>query len=575
MTALVSSHSTFLSSSHSNPGGILRNPRSFPAPLHSRYQRDHRQPFASSYTPDPPVPTWRAASARKIRFAPLPDPRRDDSAVFQEDSDSDPQTSAPPSRAAPTPTYQPSLPPSPRLAAQATTDADPFPDDITLRDPSAKSKPMTWRQKFLRPLLQPLRSSNPKPADDPSAFILISSRESTRTNGATSDEGLNPDTRLARRMSTGSRDLTFTKEAERSQNFRDGVPLTHASSEGGATGSKGRKDGYRMLNGRVYGRRPSSADPERAKNHRQANYEPEFVEWGYGGMGSVNDDHSRVRNGSVGSVGPDWAKLQSRGKVLGEGDDADPDGDDGSGMGWVRRRREQREREMRDKENREVTPTGRAVPEIELHAHEREGMGWVRRRREQREREIRDKENREGTQTYAAVPEIEVHPPERDGSNAPEPSPHHQPKDGEEHHIYRAVSVPAPHHHRHHKSGDMSASGSVTPTSSPSLSRVNSAGSVSLTRTPSLGSRGGALLALAENKHDIESSSGSSFRSSASESLEDEDDDTERESDEDEVDVRSLLALWSCRNSQPWLAQEQSRITSKCAGVEKVSRHKE
>ena len=71
--------------------------------------------------------------------------------------------------------------------------------------------------------------------------------------------------------------------------------------------------------------------------------EPEFVEWGYGGMGSV-------RSGGM------WAKVQSDQKVFlghdGErGRRAAPeadDEDDGSGMGWVKRRREERERKKRE-----------------------------------------------------------------------------------------------------------------------------------------------------------------------------------------------------------------------------------
>ncbi|KAL0947526.1 hypothetical protein HGRIS_013623 [Hohenbuehelia grisea] len=99
--------------------------------------------------------------------------------------------------------------------------------------------------------------------------------------------------------------------------------------------------GTRMLNGRVYGhRRPPNANPF-ANARDEA--DPEFVEWGYGGMGSV-------RNGAAGNHM--WSRLQRSGVVVGQdsnaatsgGGDSD-DMDDGSGMGWVRRRREQRERE--------------------------------------------------------------------------------------------------------------------------------------------------------------------------------------------------------------------------------------
>jgi hypothetical protein len=99
-----------------------------------------------------------------------------------------------------------------------------------------------------------------------------------------------------------------------------------------------------MLNGRVYGARKN--------HHRSSNVfdnipdkEPEFVEWGYGGMGSV-------RSGGM------WAKVQGdqkaflghteeRGRAAAPAAEADDD-NDGSGMGWVKKRREERERQKRE-----------------------------------------------------------------------------------------------------------------------------------------------------------------------------------------------------------------------------------
>jgi hypothetical protein len=97
-----------------------------------------------------------------------------------------------------------------------------------------------------------------------------------------------------------------------------------------------------MLNGRVYGAR---------KNHRSSNVfqniadeEPAFVEWGYGGMGSVG-------------AGGMWSKVQSDQKLFigqteGRGRRGAPESgandDDGSGMGWVKKRREERERKKRE-----------------------------------------------------------------------------------------------------------------------------------------------------------------------------------------------------------------------------------
>jgi hypothetical protein len=99
-----------------------------------------------------------------------------------------------------------------------------------------------------------------------------------------------------------------------------------------------------MLNGRVYGARKNQ--------HLSTNMfqnipdeEPEFVEWGFGGMGSV-------RSGGM------WSKVQSDQKnFLGHTEDrgrrgapqaATADDDDGGGMGWVKKRREERERKKRE-----------------------------------------------------------------------------------------------------------------------------------------------------------------------------------------------------------------------------------
>ncbi|KAK0434887.1 hypothetical protein EV421DRAFT_1988416 [Armillaria borealis] len=86
--------------------------------------------------------------------------------------------------------------------------------------------------------------------------------------------------------------------------------------------------GTRMLNGRVYGQK--KAQRERNLFANAPDPEPEFVEWGYGGMGSVKS--SREAGGKM------WGKLQSE----------DRDDDDGGGMAWVKKRREERERKARE-----------------------------------------------------------------------------------------------------------------------------------------------------------------------------------------------------------------------------------
>ena len=109
-----------------------------------------------------------------------------------------------------------------------------------------------------------------------------------------------------------------------------------------------------MLNGRVYGgpKRDPNANP--FANARDEEPEPEFVEWGYGGMGSVKGAKS------AGVSGTNWDRLHGNGSVSigsvngskqegsGGQEKEDEKGDDGSGMGWVKKRREKREREERE-----------------------------------------------------------------------------------------------------------------------------------------------------------------------------------------------------------------------------------
>ena len=91
--------------------------------------------------------------------------------------------------------------------------------------------------------------------------------------------------------------------------------------------------------------------------------EPEFVEWGYGGMGSVKSSAgqseiwSRVQKGNVAIGGNEQSAWGSRSSAAEE--------DDGSGMAWLKRRREQREREKREREEREKAEAEKAAAEGE------------------------------------------------------------------------------------------------------------------------------------------------------------------------------------------------------------------
>ncbi|KAG1870200.1 hypothetical protein DFJ58DRAFT_765118 [Suillus subalutaceus] len=113
--------------------------------------------------------------------------------------------------------------------------------------------------------------------------------------------------------------------------------------------------GRHMLNGRVYRSKRQPLTNLSANVHD----EPEFVEWGYGGMGSVNCSgdskysvlakgtpallsHGHVQKVVVGGGHDDAARQRKDG--VGASDPAGGDGDDWSGMAWVRKRRQERER---------------------------------------------------------------------------------------------------------------------------------------------------------------------------------------------------------------------------------------
>lgn len=98
-----------------------------------------------------------------------------------------------------------------------------------------------------------------------------------------------------------------------------------------------------MLNGRVYGRRrpynKASTDP--FANVRDT--EPEFVEWGYGGMGSNKSN----TNSSMGSA---WKAVQNGSNASTFGNDED----DATGMAWVKKRRAAREKAKLETEGLQV-----------------------------------------------------------------------------------------------------------------------------------------------------------------------------------------------------------------------------
>ncbi|KAL7423701.1 hypothetical protein Q5752_001283 [Cryptotrichosporon argae] len=160
-------------------------------------------------------------------------------------------------------------------------------------------------------------------------------------------QGLSPPTSTTPRRTSSTSASTSASPAHRRNSSLDvaGSPALLASSAPVTP--------VKMLNGRVYGSRRASEAAEAAEEERRrhARDEPAFVEWGYGaraGMGSV-----------------------SRAAAT------EDDDDDGGGMAWVRKRREERERrasERRESEEREARAaqphahaqaSGRLVPAAE------------------------------------------------------------------------------------------------------------------------------------------------------------------------------------------------------------------
>lgn len=100
-----------------------------------------------------------------------------------------------------------------------------------------------------------------------------------------------------------------------------------------------------MLNGRVYGRRRPYNKASTNPFANVGNTEPEFVEWGYGGMGSNKSN----TNSSMGSA---WRAVQNGSNASAFGNDED----DATGMAWVKKRRAAREKAKLEAEKLQVQP---------------------------------------------------------------------------------------------------------------------------------------------------------------------------------------------------------------------------
>ncbi|QRW00810.1 hypothetical protein RhiJN_28828 [Ceratobasidium sp. AG-Ba] len=314
-------------------------------------------PLSASLSPDS-APADRNASlgSRKIRFAPLPEPRRD--VMVDEDGVEISCASLYPADATSFPVQSPGPAASVSLdrtdslvtdsgASTASTEAD---------TQSQASRKREKRSSLLRlfgvksssSLSKRVTSTSSLPTADSNGTIggipvpgLGLFRPSSRESWSGELSGYTSDNSTSRRMSSPLRPDSGSRSRPTTPNYGSfGAPLMHATSDG--SGSIQRPQ--RMLNGRVYGAR-------RAKERLQPlpTMEPEFSEWGYGGMGSV------------GSSG-EYSKLQSSSSAVGGGRDDD---DDGSGMSWARKRKEKREREERERKAAEEAAAAEAAKKAE------------------------------------------------------------------------------------------------------------------------------------------------------------------------------------------------------------------
>jgi len=276
-----------------------------------------------------------------------------------------------------------------------------------------------------------------------------------------------------------------------------------------------------MLNGRVYG----GSRLRQPANPKHVEPEPEFVEWGYGGMGS--------NRGASASTA--YAKVQSSHKNVVAEDD-----DDGSGMGWVRKRREAREREKREREEREAAQKGQEQPS----SHETDGTSATR--------EVSDTTIPPSVKDRSDSTDL---PSDIDGTldilAAPE-------------HITQAIAIPPVHHHHHHHLARPSSvrrgSGTVTPGSGASIISRPSNDS-----THTIGS-----LASGPPAH-----SGSSLRNELEVAALESSSQSSDDGDEDDSSNEDGTEREDCREDDEDELEGGDRRTSRCAGIEKISRHKD
>lgn len=362
--------------------------------------------------PAPDLNRIRSGSAppngRRIRFAPLPDPRRavlitDDGDELplppgSDDDDDEPNmithsrresdaenphvvyshapdcfvyangsfltSGAPDSRCtcrpaitttSPSPTHQTfsttSLTSAPSSPTQKRSHS-PYRPDANTSNTSISTAHTSRTKKLFKPFLLPKLSHEDSGNLSSLGLFRTSSKESTHSNASTSSN-------WSMSLSRWTSDLSGSHPGRRgSFSSNKSAPGKGSNKAKANSAPSSPRKTTRMLNGRVYGapRHPNHLKPgpfQHQNKNAFANVrdEAEFVEWGYGGAGSV-------RNSGVGGK---WSKLQSGDRVVvGKHDEERgrtgapaEDEDDGSGMSWARKRREAREKAKKEQEERE------------------------------------------------------------------------------------------------------------------------------------------------------------------------------------------------------------------------------
>ncbi|KAI0736791.1 hypothetical protein C8Q72DRAFT_767840 [Fomitopsis betulina] len=335
------------------------------------------------------------------------------------------------------------------------------------------------------------------------------------------------------------------------------MPLGRWSSEGEPSSRKGHAqsidkkprnptrprsrsaNGTKLLNGRVYGAKRNPFANARSE-------EPEFVEWGYGGMGSVKS------SGDGASV---WAKVQSGGVNIGAHEQpsgpsrprpAGDDDDDGSGMAWVKKRRQLKEQENKNNESAAKQTSVSAVKPLASASDHNSPAA---------------KEEAAEDRTLSTSP-AQMDVPLQEAVDTPT----------KEHHL-QAVTLPPVHHH-HHRGHSHNTLERLSSTGKVENERRDSADTLRNMRPPTAQEPTGVdLVALPEDGRQRTESVKSRLSTSSSSSSGNDDADA----DADEEDLESPRDGEDEDDEDTEVRAEQSRLTALAlgAGVEKISRHKE